>query len=348
MKTVSLFVISIAIFISACGVSNKPASSNTASSAQTRRDELTVADSASNTNVASAQHQVANASGHGSGSGFGIGGGGGGGGRMESLQQEAQKISLEQASDSQIDSTQSSRKIIRNADLGLEVDDPEQTQQRITSIAENAGGFVVESQQSSSDVRSVSRDLATMSIRVPSNRFDETLVEIRKAAGRVLVESVKGQDVTEEFIDIDAQIKTKKALEQQFMEIMKRANTVEDALSVQSELATVRGEIEKIEGRRRFLENQSSLSTIKIKLQTPVAIAASSDGFGDRLTDSFGRGFEVALNFVLGLVTFLVAVIPFALFIGLPLGLIFRYFWRKQNKSSKSVGEIAKEELSIR
>jgi hypothetical protein len=85
----------------------------------------------------------------------------------------------------------------------------------------------------------------------------------------VIVESVKGEDVTEEFIDIEARLKTQKALEAQFLEIMKRSNSVEDALNVQTEIARVRGEIEKIEGRKRFLESQASLSTIKIKLQTP-------------------------------------------------------------------------------
>ena len=94
---------------------------------------------------------------------------------------------------------------------------------------------------------------------------------------------------------------------------MKRANTVEDALSVQSQLADVRGEIERIEGRKRFLENQASLSTIKIRLQTAKVFAASSDGFGECLSDSFTAGFDVALNFVLGLITLLIAVLPFAL-----------------------------------
>ncbi len=94
-----------------------------------------------------------------------------------------------------------------------------------------------------------------MTIRVPSEKFDETLNEIRKNSNRVIVETVKGEDVTEEFIDIEARLKTKKALEEQFLEIMKRSNSVEEALNVQRELAEVRGEIEQIEGRKRFLEN---------------------------------------------------------------------------------------------
>jgi hypothetical protein len=155
---------------------------------------------------------------------------------------------------------------------------------------------------------------------------------------------VKGQDVTEEFIDIDAQVKAKKALEQQFMEIMKRANSVDDALDVQRQKADVRGEIERIEGRRRFLENQSAMSTIKLRLQTAKVFAAASSGFGGRLSDSFSAGADVALSFVLGLITFLVASLPFAIFIGLPVFVLFRYVLKRQARP-RSVADLAAEEL---
>jgi len=256
----------------------------------------------------------------------------------------AEKISLEQGRNSMIDTAPTDRKIIRNAELSLETDSPEQTQQSITSIAENNGGFVVESQQSSSDVRSSTRDIVSMSVRVPAQKFGDVLDQIRRTSKRVVFETVKGDDVTEEFIDVEARLKAKKALEQQFVEIMKRANSVQDALNVQSELAGVRAEIEKIEGRKRFLENQANLSTIKMKLQSPVAFAASSSGFSEKLGQSFGTGFDFALNIVLGLVTFVIAVLPFALFIGLPGFLIIRYLIRRQSKP-RSVGDIVREEI---
>lgn len=252
----------------------------------------------------------------------------------------ATQISLSKAEETYA----SDRKIIRNAELNLEAEDPEDAQRKITSIAELRGGFVVESQQSSSEITSKSRDIVSMTVRVPSAAFSETLADIRNTSTRVILETVKGQDVTEEFIDIEAQLKAKKALEQQFMEIMKRAHTVVDALDVQSQLASVRGEIERIEGRKRFLENQSSMSTIKVRLQTAKVIAATSAGLGGRLGDSFAAGADVALNFVLGLVTFIVAALPFALFIGLPAFVIIRYVWKRQSRP-RSVVELAEEEL---
>lgn len=183
-----------------------------------------------------------------------------------------------------------------------------------------------------------------MTIRVPAVRFGETLAEIRKASGRIIVETVKGQDVTEEFIDIEARLKAQEALEAQFTEIMKRANTVEEALNVQRQLAQVRSEIEKIEGRKRFLENQSSLSTIKLRIRTPAVISAGGPGFIARLTDSINTGLDAAIDFVLGLVTFVIAVLPFALFIGLPGYLLLRYFWRKARRKP-TAAEIAEIEI---
>jgi len=256
--------------------------------------------------------------------------------------QQVSLIKAEQVTESEYNTD---RKIVRNADIDLEADSPEQAQQKITSIAEMKGGFVVESQQSMSNIKANDRDIVTMTVRVPSEKFGETLDEIRKSSSRVISENVKGEDVTEEYIDIEAQLKAKKALEAQFMEIMKRANQVDEALQVQSELADVRAEIEKIEGRKRFLENQSSLSTIKISLRTAQVIASSTEGFGGRFVDAFDAGMKVATGFVLGLVTFIIALLPFALLIGLPSVLVFRYFWRKQGRP-KSVSEIARDEIN--
>ena len=262
----------------------------------------------------------------------------------QSITPPTQASLLNQAEQTQTAPIAVERKIIRNADLQLEANAPEEAQQKITQIAESKGGFVVESMQSSSDAKATTRDTVTMTVRVPSAKFDEALSEIRQTANRVIVESVKGQDVTEEFIDIEARLKTQKALEAQFLEIMKRSNSVEDALNVQTEIARVRGEIEKIEGRKRFLESQASLSTVKIKLQSPTAFSANSNGFLYQLKEAFGDGFDAALNFILILVRVLIALLPFLILIVLPIYLLIRYILRK-NRKQKLASDIAREEI---
>jgi len=262
------------------------------------------------------------------------------------VKQVMDNTSLSQAQTALIDTSPTDRKIIRNADLSLESQSPGEAQRRITAIAEANGGFVVESQQTSSDAQATKRDIVSITVRVPSNNFTETLDQIRATSEKVVFETIKGDDVTEEFIDIEARLKAKKGLEQQFAEIMKRAGTIQEALSVQSQLADVRSEIEKIEGRKRFLASQSSLSTIKIKLQTPevVVLAATQNGYADRVAQAFAVGLDFAMNFVLGLMTILVAIAPFAILVGLPAVLILRYFWKKHGRA-RSVLELAKEEL---
>lgn len=260
------------------------------------------------------------------------------------VQNVVQKTSLAQARVVQEAPVTVERKVIRNADLQLETGSPEESQQKIVSIAEQKGGYVVESQQSTSDLQTKKRDTVVMTVRVPADRFGSALDEIRNTADVVISETQKGEDVTEEFIDVEARIKTQKALEQQYMEIMKRANNVEDALYVQSELASVRGEIEKVEGRRRYLENQSSLSTIKVKLQTPAAFTASTGTFGNQFEDSIGSGLDFAVRFVLGFLSFLVGALPILIVFGLPGFFLGRYLW-KRNSPPVSVTEVVKDEI---
>ncbi len=256
----------------------------------------------------------------------------------------AQQVSLNEVENAQNQSAVAARKIIRHADLQLEIDSPETAQQKITAIAESKNGFVVESTQSTSDSAAAVRDTVTMTVRVPAEKFAETLDEIRKTGSRVVGETVKGDDVTEEFIDVEARLKAQKALEAQFLEIMKQSRSVEEALKVQRELSAVRSEIERVEGRLKFLENQTAFSTVKIRMQTPAAISASSSGFFSQLRRSVGSGFEAALNFVLGFVTVAIAVVPFLLLVVLPVFLVLRSVWRRL-KRRKTASEIAREEI---
>jgi hypothetical protein len=263
--------------------------------------------------------------------------GSGGGGRSENQPAApTQQVSLDQSANTETQPTVTERKIIRNADIRLETNSPEEAQQKITQIAESKKGFVIETNRSTSEAQTSPRDQISMTVRVPAENFDEANNEIRATGTRIIQETVKGQDVTEEFIDIEARLNAQRALEAQFIEIMKRATTVEDALNVQRELAEVRGGIEKIEGRKRFLENQAALSTIKIQLQTPTSLSANPSGFFYELKEALSTGFNAALKFVLFFVTALIALAPFLLFIVLPIYLLLRYFWKKQASKQKS------------
>jgi len=258
-------------------------------------------------------------------------------GPKESLtkgQTSAVNFSLQQASQAEAFNDALNRKIIKDAEVSLEVDSPLETQRSVISIAESHGGFVVtsESKQRQSDDPSQRVMDVSLVIRVPSSQFGPTRDEILGLSKRVLDNKNTGQDVTEEFIDLEARIKTQTALEAQFMEIMKQARKVEDALEVQRQIAEVRTEIEKLEGRKRFLENRSSLSTINVNLKSPTTILISPTGYVHEVKEAGKESIAIAREIVLFLVRFVIVMIPICLFIVLPLGLMFRYTIRRARR----------------
>jgi hypothetical protein len=248
-----------------------------------------------------------------------------------------QKASQKQASIPQTDAERAAagRKIISNADLNLELSDPADGQRKIVRIAQAHSGFVVNSDVSHRDSEDQTKPETTVNIvvRVPSDQFDAAVDEIKSIGNRVRQDKITGQDVTEEFYDLEARIKAKRALEAQFMEIMKQAHTVNDALQVQIQLAEVRTEIERLEGRRRYLEDQSSLSTITVTLASPALLVnTNSTGFFYQVKRAFGNGVDIAAGITLFLIQAILALLPIAILIFLPLGLLVRYLVRRNRR----------------
>ncbi|HSD48124.1 MAG TPA: DUF4349 domain-containing protein [Pyrinomonadaceae bacterium] len=247
----------------------------------------------------------------------------------QSAELQMEKVSL---SDSEKAAEQVSaaidRKIIRNADLTIEVTSPAETQSKVVSIAEAHGGFVVNSeakQRDTGDASNRTLDIKLV-VRIPENQFGVVLDKVRGLANNRNEEKVTGQDVTEEFIDLEARIKTQRALEAQFLQIMKQAGNIEDALEVQRQIAGVRTEIEKLEGRKRFLENRSSLSTITVNILAPKPIAVNTTGFGRSVRDAVSESVDVGSGIVLFFVRLVIVMIPISVLLLLPGGLLVRYF----------------------
>jgi len=245
-----------------------------------------------------------------------------------------QPVSLSDADKSETIAEAIERKIIRDANISLEVPSTTETQHKVTAIAEQHGGFVVTSESKQRDsVDPAKRTLdIKLVVRVPAIQFGPTLTEIKELASNVTQESVTGQDVTEEYIDLEARLKTQKALELQFLEIMKQAKKVGDALEVQRQTADVRTEIEKLEGRKRFLENRASLSTITVNLQAPAVIVVSTTGFGHSLREAVSDSIDLASGIVLFLVRFVIMLVPIFVFLILPLGLAGVYLVRRAKR----------------
>jgi len=154
------------------------------------------------------------------------------------------------------------RMIVRSGDMSLVVEDVTLTMEAISQLAAGYDGYVVSS--------SVSGEAEGMrgwiSIRVPDDNFEQALAEIRGRAVRVESESTNSQDVTEEYIDLEARLANAEATEQQYLALLDKAEDVEDILRIYESLSRVRQDIEQIKGRMLYLERTSSMSLISVYL----------------------------------------------------------------------------------
>jgi hypothetical protein len=158
------------------------------------------------------------------------------------------------------------RKIVKNADLALEVPNVQIALSQISAVAAQSGGYVLET---STNYGQQNQPQAVIKMAVPVDQFDAALQRIREAAGRVLSEQASGVDVTQEFVDVQSQIANLEATEARIREFLKQATTVEEALKVNAQLTDVEGQLNVLKGRINFLSQRAAYSTISVQLQQP-------------------------------------------------------------------------------
>jgi hypothetical protein len=157
------------------------------------------------------------------------------------------------------------RKIIKNASLNMVVGSAEDAASSIKGIAERLGGFVASSNVSE-HIRYQERKNGSVMIKVPADKFDAAVSEIKNLAIKIESEASNASDVTEQFMDMEARLNNMKAEEAQYLKIMERAVTIEDTLRVAQKLSDVRGRIEQLEGQLKYMSRQIDMSSINISL----------------------------------------------------------------------------------
>jgi len=212
------------------------------------------------------------------------------------------------------------RKLIKTGILSMQVGDVNESKKKIGDIVSLYKGYLSEERLDNYG----DRLNYSMVIRVPAQLYDTMVYFIEQVGEKVESKSVNVQDVTEEFIDTEARLKTKKELEVRYREILGEARTVTDIMAVESQLNTVRGEIESMEGRLKYLTSQVSFSTLNLNFYQTIN---SDFGFGSRIGDGFRNGWTNLLSFLVGLVN----IWPFLILIGGG-GWIFMR-WRKKRKA---------------
>lgn len=192
------------------------------------------------------------------------------------------------------------RKLIREGRVEFETQSLEETRRQVFAAVGKFGAYV----SSDQEYRYPGRVSQTIVVRVPAGDFDAFLAEATAGVKRFDSKDINVRDVTEEFLDVEARLKARKALEARYLELLGQARTVSEMLEIERQLGDLRSEIESIEGRLKYLENRVTLSTLSLTFYETVP---DRPIFGDKFKTGFRKGWT---NFVWFFV-FLTTIWPF-------------------------------------
>lgn len=210
-------------------------------------------------------------------------------------------------------------KLIKTGTLEFQTSDLGNTYQRIRNAAQINAGFL----SNESTANEYDRIVQHLTIRVPSHNFDKLVDAVCKGVEHFDTKTIEAVDVTEEFVDAEARLKTKKQVELRYQDLLKRANKISEILEIERQIGELRAEIESIEGRLRYLNNRVDYSTLDISFykKTPEHRVVEENRFGR----AFRNGWDGMVSFMIGLTS----IWPFLLIFGVS-GYFFWRRWRKK------------------
>ncbi len=208
------------------------------------------------------------------------------------------------------------RKIAQSTSVDLGVKEVGRSFQEIIRYAETASGFVASSSFSNVDDKQV----ADLTVRVPTDQYQGVLAKIR-GLGDVNTESSDANDVTEQYTDFQARLRTLQATEQRYLELLAQANNINDILTVQDRLDSVRGQIEQLQGQINLLDHTTELATITIHLQ-PIGAALATPNGNIHPLNAASNAWERSLDALRGLAAAALVVAVFSWWLLPPLVLI--------------------------
>ena len=238
------------------------------------------------------------------------------------------------------DSASVDRKIIYTVSLDLIVEDTEAAFKDVQRLAKEMGGFVAQSNMWHQD----DHPRGSLTVRVPAERLDEALDKFRALAVDVEGERKDSQDVTEEYVDLEARLENERRTERELQELLEtrseRGKTA-DILEVHRELSRVRSQIEQIQGRMTYLDNLSSMATVQISL-TPDVLAQPVVVAGWKPQGTALLAIKMLVNALQGIadaaIMFFLLILPVLIVLAIPVvGLVFlvRFLVRRARRRRK-------------
>jgi hypothetical protein len=225
------------------------------------------------------------------------------------------------------------RKIVQTTDIDVQVKEVPRSFQDIVRIATTAGGFVASSTFSNAD----KQQIADLTIRVPADQYQSVLAQVR-GMGNVATEKSDANDATQEYTDLQARLRTLDATEQRYLDLLAKAETVPDILTLQDRLDSVRGQIEQVQGRINLLDHLTDLATITVHLRPLIVVAQASAGGGAHPISAAQSAWEHSLEALRNLAAAALVVTVFSWWLIPPLGaLAFGARWWLARRPRPSV-----------
>ncbi|MBC7946700.1 MAG: DUF4349 domain-containing protein [Chitinophagaceae bacterium] len=197
------------------------------------------------------------------------------------------------------------KKIIKTASVNIEVKDYNAYYVSLRDKIRAMGGYVAQEDQTQSEYKLEN----TMLIKVPVDQFDQAVMALSTGVQKINERKIGSQDVTSEVVDVKSRIEAKKQVRQRYMELLGQARTMEDILTVQSEINDIQEEIESAAGRVEYLSHSSAMSTISLTYYQVLNAAAqqkdpeAQPSFGVKLINAFKSGLEIIGQFLIVMIT---------------------------------------------
>ena len=226
------------------------------------------------------------------------------------------------------------RQIIKTANYRIQVKDVNASSRQANLLATKHGGYVSDSELTNSSYETTN----TLTIRVPASRFDSLLDDLGQEAIFTQYKRISSQDVTEEYVDITIRLKTKIAVRDRYVDILRtKAKTVKDVLAAEEQIRIIQEEIESKEGRLRFLKDQVGMSTIRLELYQEIEFRPEPNAFHESFWVKMTSGLKNGWSLMQGIVIFFVNIWPLLILGGL-LWWKRRWIWGKIRREKVDTG----------
>jgi hypothetical protein len=220
------------------------------------------------------------------------------------------------------------KKIIKDARIGIEVENYSLYRSNLDSAISRANAYISSDNLDKNDYNIN----CNMTIRIPSENFEKFISTLEKGSEKLLYKNISARDVTEEFIDIEARLNTKKEVEKRYIQLLSKAKNIKEILEVEEKLRVLREEIESKEGRLKYLKKQVSYSTVYLQITQNLEYKyepVKEKSFFQRLFKSLDKGWKGFIVFLL----FLFRIWPVIL-IG-----VFSFYYIRRIRRKKNVNK---------